>query len=180
MVRELTEKEFMIKRLIEAIQFASDRHAGQVRPSGESQMTHVLRVVKLVAEYLEMHDMMNTCGAGTFMVSAILHDVLEDTSTTNQEIAEKFGNEVAKIVKALSHESEEEPDEVYLHRVADGGTVAIIVKRCDRLDNLQTLVNTPPEFRARKCGEVRMALPIWQEIDPEGAVEIEKEVRKYE
>jgi len=169
-----------MKKVLEAIEFAYNKHAGQVRPGGESQFAHILRVVKLVAEYLILHDMMNTCGAGTFLVSAILHDVLEDTSTAKQEIAEKFGNEVAKIVRALSHESEDEPDDVYLHRVANGGTVAIIVKRYDRLDNLQTLTNTSPEFRARKCEEVRAALPIWQEIDPEGAIEIEKEVSKYE
>jgi len=165
-----------MKKVLEAIEFAYNKHAGQVRPGGESQFAHILRVVKLVAEYLMLHDMMNTCGAGTFMVSAILHDVLEDTSTTKQEIAEKFGNEVAKIVQALSHESEEEPDEAYLRRVTNGGMVAIIVKRCDRLDNLRTLTNTPPEFRAKKCEEVRAALPIWEEIDPEGALEIRKEL----
>ena len=169
-----------MRKVLEAIEFAYKKHAGQVRPGGESQFAHILRVTKLVAEYLETHDMMNTCGAGTFLVSAILHDVLEDTATTDQEIAGLFGNEVACVVRVLSHDHEEEPDEEYLRRIVVGGMVAIIVKRCDRLDNLRTLTNTSPEFRARKCEEVRAALPIWQEIDPEGAVEIEKEVSKYE
>src|SRR3989344_9059105 len=168
-----------MKKVLEAIEFAYRKHEGQVRPGGESQFTHVLRVMRLVAEYLEMHDLEKSCGANTFMISAILHDVLEDTTTTDQEIAERFGNEVACVVRVLSHDYEEEPDEEYLRRIVVGGTVAIIVKRCDRLDNLRTLLNTSPEFRARKCGEVRATLPIWKEIDPEGAIEIEKEVNKY-
>src|SRR3989338_4350853 len=168
-----------MKEILEAIEFAYKKHEGQVRPGGESQFAHVVRMTKLVAEYLAVHDLENSCGANTFIISAILHYVLEDTSATKQEIAEKFGSEVANIVQALSHENEEEPDEVYLHQVASGGTVAIIVKRCDRLDNMRTLTNTSPEFRARKCEEVRAALPIWKEIDPEGAIEIEKEVNKY-
>ncbi len=169
-----------MKTVLEAIEFAYKKHDGQVRPGGEPQFAHVLRIAKLVEEYLESHELTNTCGAVVFRMSAILHDVLEDTATTKGELVEKFGKEVAEIVRALSHESEEESDEVYLRRVAAGGMVAIIVKRCDRLDNLQTLVNTSPEFRARKCAEVRSALSIWQEIDPDGAIEIEKEVLKYE
>ena len=165
-----------MKKIIEAIEFASARHAGQVRPGGESQMTHVLRVAKAVAGYLEKNSLANTCGASTFVISAILHDVLEDTPTTGSELAEKFGNGIAKIIRALSHESEEEPDEVYLRRVAEAGMVAIVVKRFDRLDNLRSRGNTPAEFRAKKIAEVSAALPIWEEIDPEGALEIKKEL----
>ena len=169
-----------ILRILEAIEFASKRHEGQLRQGVEAQMTHVFRVTRAVAEYLTTHGLENSCGASTFVISAILHDMLEDTPTTDAELAERFGSEVAQIVRSLSHESEEESDEVYLQRVADGGMVAIIVKRCDRLDNLRTLVNTSPKFRERKLSEIRAALPIWQEVDQEGAVEIEKEVSRYE
>lgn len=167
-------------KIIEAIEFASKRHEGQLRQGVESQMAHVFRVAKAVAGYLETHDMMNTCGVGTFLVSAILHDVLEDTPTTDSELAEKFGGEIAKIVRALSHESEEESDEVYLRRVAEGGMVAIVVKRFDRLDNLRSLTNMSAEFRERKLAEVRAALPIWQGIDPEGAAEIQNLLTEVE
>lgn len=167
-------------KILEAIEFASKRHQGQMRQGVESQMSHVLRVAKAVAEYLSASGLENTCGAGVFIISAILHDVLEDTPTTDSELAEKFGHEIAKIVRALSHESEEEPDEVYLRRVAGGGMVAIIVKRFDRLDNLRSLTTMPTKFRERKLAEVRAALPVWREIDPEGAVEIEQGVKSYE
>ena len=58
-----------MKKVLEAIEFAYRKHEGQVRPGGESQFTHVLRVMRLVAEYLEMHDLEKSCGANTFMRS---------------------------------------------------------------------------------------------------------------
>lgn len=165
-------------KIIEAIEFASNRHSGQVRPGGESQMAHILRVAREVAGYAEARHLTDTDYADILVVSAILHDVLEDTATTDSELAEKFGGEVARTVRALSHVCEEESDEVYLARVAWSGTVAIVVKRFDRLDNLRGLANMPAEFRECKLAEVRAALPIWREIDPEGAVEIKREVKK--
>lgn len=168
-----------MKKILEAIEFAYKKHEGQVRPGGESQFAHVLRVARLSAT--EAHTQGLSPESGEILVfAAILHDVLEDTQTTDAELAEKFGDEVATIVRALSHESEKESDDAYLRRVAVSGGLAVLVKRCDRLDNLRTLANTSPEFRARKCAEVRAALSIWREIDPEGAVEIEKEVQKHE
>lgn len=164
-------------KILEAIEFAFARHAGQARPGGEPQFAHVLRVAKMAEAHTQW---LSPESCELLVISAILHDVLEDTPTMDAELAERFGSEVAKIVRSLSHENENEPDDEYLHRVARGGMVAIIVKRCDRLDNLRSLANTPPEFRAKKLAEVRAALPIWQEIDPEGAIEIEEEVRRYE
>jgi (p)ppGpp synthase/HD superfamily hydrolase len=99
--------------------------------------------------------------------------VLEDTDATDAALADLFGARVAKVVRALSHVEEEEPDAVYLRRVAAGGPLAVIAKRSDRLDNLDTLRYAPHEFRERKLKEIRVALPLWYEIDPEGAPQIE-------
>ena len=60
-----------------------------------------------------------------------------------------------------------------LGRVAAGGRLAILVKRCDRLDNLQSLASTPKNFRETKLAEVEAALPIWRRIDSQGATLIE-------
>jgi len=87
---------------------------------------------------------------------------------------------VARIVRAVSHEEEEEPDSVYLRRVAAGGPLAVVVKRSDRLDNLNTLRYAPIGFRERKLAEVRAALPLWQEIDPAGAPMIEALLEEVE
>ena len=86
----------------------------------------------------------------------------------------------ARIVRAVSHEEEEEPDSVYLRRVAAGGPLAVVFKRSDRLDNLNTLRHAPIRFRERKLAEVRAALPLWQEIDPAGAPMIEALLEEVE
>ncbi len=153
-----------------AIDFAKRVHLGQFRPGGESQIDHLLRVLKVVSGFVCN---LNEDEAIDTVVASVLHDTLEDTDTTDDELAEQFGERVARIVRAVSHEEEDEPDEVYLRRVAAGGRLAVIVKRCDRLDNLNTLRHAPPEFHKRKLAEIRAALPLWHEIDPEGAQEIE-------
>ena len=79
-------------------------------------------------------------------------------------------------MEANPGDEEEQADEVYLSRVANGGRNAVLTKRFDRLDNIKALANAPAEFRAMKLAEIRSALPIWYRIDPDGACEIEKEV----
>lgn len=167
------ESREIVKR---AVEFAGEKHASQNRPGGESQMDHLIRVAVRAAQYAKEHNV----PFDMLVVSALLHDAIEDTSTTADEIKNQFGNEVAGIVQAVSHEYEEELDEIYLQRVAKGGRLAILVKRFDRLDNLESLCNTSVEFRSKKIQEVQNALPIWREIDPEGAKQIENMLEKFE
>jgi len=176
----------------QAIQFALECHKGQNRASGEPQVNHAFRVgiavAKHLRESLSREYTMTPSGEIILICGGILHDVLEDTEVTDEELCEKFskepgflqlGREIARTVRAVSHEEEEEPDEVYLSRVAEGGMLAVLIKRFDRLDNLQTLVNVSASFRTRKLAEVREALPIWRRIDPEGVRQIEKEMKRY-
>lgn len=156
-----------------AIQFALAKHEGQFRLGGEPHACHLLRVAMAAAHYATEY-----CPRDLreLVQSGLLHDTVEDTNATVQEVIELFGETVARNVLALSHIEEEEADEVYLSRVANGGRNAVLTKRFDRLDNIKTLANAPAEFRAMKLAEIRSALPIWYRIDPDGAREIEKEV----
>jgi (p)ppGpp synthase/HD superfamily hydrolase len=105
-------------------------------------------------------------------ISALLHDVVEDTDATIEDVRNLFGEYVAQVVLALSHVEEEEPDAVYLGRVAQGGECAVLVKRYDKLDNLHSLVLAPTAFREKKIRETCDALPLWDVLDPEGVGEI--------
>lgn len=154
-----------------AIELALDRHSGQLRIDGEPYVNHVLRVGAATAEFAlkKMPEQF-----GILVPAAILHDILEDTPTTDEELREQFGQEVARIVRALSHEQEEESDEIYLTRVVRGGKLALLIKRFDCLDNIACLAKAPENFRAQKMAERKASLPIWERIDPEGATAIKK------
>ena len=164
-------------KVAKAVAFATKIHEGQVRPGGDTQIDHVLRVAERTASFVGH---LPADEAVDCVCTAVLHDAIEDTSATHKTIADLFGKRVANVVQAVSHEEEEEPDEVYLSRVADGGPLAVIVKRSDRLDNLDTLRHAPAEFRERKLAEVSAALPIWYRIDPEGAPLIEELLKEVE
>ncbi len=177
-----------IPKVAKAVALVGLVHDGQKRPGGESQYDHLMRVGEIAARFVDRYEQddipaelrLSEDEATDLLAAAVLHDTIEDTDTTENELAEQFGERVARIVRAVSHEEEEEPDEVYLRRVAAGGRLAVIVKRSDRLDNLNTLRHAPPEFRKRKLAEIRTALPLWHEIDPDGAPLIEELLQEVE
>lgn len=167
-ITELVPRE-QTEKIREAIAMAISRYKEQHREGGEMYANHVLRVGRRAAELAKSQGL-----GADFIQAAILHDILEDTPTTEEEVRSRFGEKILEIVKAVSHKDEDEPDEEYLNRVAKGGNLAVLVKRLDRLENLNDLNKAPKEFRLRKLRELEQAIPIWQRIDPEGAAEIEK------
>ena len=160
-----------------AINLVIERHAGQMRLGGEPHVTHVLRVGLAVGKWAAQHA---PKAFVNFVLVGILHDTLEDTPTTDQELASRFGLEVARAVRALSHVEEEELDAVYLARVAEGGQLAVAVKRHDKLDNLRSLAGAPAEFRAKKIAETRVAFSIWKQIDPDAIPLFEAAIAELE
>jgi len=175
--REITElvPDKQTEKVRTAVAMAVGRHKEQHREGGEMYANHVLRVGLRATQYVLIQELENQ---EILIKAAILHDILEDTPTSEEEIGQKFGKEILEIVKAVSHRDEDEPDEEYLNRVAAGGDLAVLVKRFDRLENLNDLVKAPKKFGLQKLRELEQAIPIWQRIDPEGAVEIEKIMRE--
>lgn len=136
-----------------AFEFAAQRHAGQKRASGEPYMAHPLAVADILAEMQMDH----VC-----LVTALLHDTLEDTSATLEEIRRQFGEEVARCVNGVTklskiemHNREERQAEsvrkMLLAMVED--IRVIIVKLADRLHNLRTLDSLPRERQERIAAE---------------------------
>ena len=162
--------------VIRAYEYARECHRGQTRLDGEGYINHPVRVAEAVARYAE--EELNLSEARTAIIAALLHDIVEDTTATVGDVSRLFGGEVARVVLALSHEDEEEPDEVYLARVTAGGPLAVLVKRCDKLDNVRSLSRAPEGFRDRKKAETLTALPLWQAMDPVGAVLIRSALAK--
>lgn len=151
-------------RLVEAYLFAEERHHGQQRKSGEPYITHPLAVAHILAD-LQM-------GVNT-VIAGLLHDVLEDTPTTPDELEQRFGATVRQLVEGVSklHHSERKLEifneagkrrmniaktaenlRKLLLAVADDLRV-MIIKLADRLHNMQTLDAMPPEKQIRIAAE---------------------------
>ncbi|MES2306136.1 MAG: bifunctional (p)ppGpp synthetase/guanosine-3',5'-bis(diphosphate) 3'-pyrophosphohydrolase [Gemmatimonadota bacterium] len=138
-----------------ALRYSAAAHRGQKRMSGEDFVEHSIAVASILAGFLV--DTTSIC-------AALLHDVVEDSDLTTDDIAREFGNEVAGLVEGLtklSHlpfrSSVEEQSENYrklLLSVAKDARV-IIIKLADRLHNMRTLEHLTPERRQRIATETR-------------------------
>ena len=135
--------------------FSAREHRGQVRRSGESYLIHPLNVAAILAE-MKADDVS--------IVVGLLHDVLEDTLTTREAIAQQFGAPVADLVDGLTKISkfsyvsrEEEQAETFrkmiLAMVSD--VRVVVVKLADRLHNMRTLQFLPEPRRREISRETR-------------------------
>ena len=142
------------ERLItEAFHFAMQAHEGQKRASGEPYFTHPVAVAFILAD-LHMDD--------ESIAAALLHDVVEDTAATLEEIGERFGPGVAKLVEGLTKirrldlisraAAQAENLRKFLIAVTRDVRV-LIIKLADRLHNMRTLMHVRPEKRRRIAQE---------------------------
>lgn len=131
-----------------AYRFAAEKHETQKRNSGEPYVTHSLEVAKNCA-ILGMD--IET------IVGALLHDVLEDTDATEDEIKEKFGEQILFLVKGVTklgklkyrgQERHVESLRKFFVAMAEDLRV-LIIKLADRLHNVQTLAHVRPEKQKR-------------------------------
>ena len=112
-----------------AARFAQTAHTGQERDSGEPYITHPKRVMRILRKYNLSESV---------QIAGLLHDVLEDTSFTLQEIKEKFGEPVAFLVFAVTKTVKDD----YFKKLKDYATQnedVILLKMADRIDNLSTM-----------------------------------------
>jgi GTP diphosphokinase / guanosine-3',5'-bis(diphosphate) 3'-diphosphatase len=151
-LRELRPQEDL-QPLERAYRFAAERHRGQKRVSGEPYMIHPLLVTRQLAE-MQM-DM--TC-----LETGLLHDVVEDTSATIEEIRKNFGEEVARCVDGvtklskldLASREERQAESVRKMLLAMVEDIRVIlVKLADRLHNMRTLGSLPREKQERIAQE---------------------------
>lgn len=146
-LQELAEKHYteeQCSRLNHAIDYATKKHKGQTRRSGEPYITHPLHVASTIIDWGMDIDS---------VVAGVLHDTVEDTDATIEEIEEQFGRDVAFLVDGVTKVSQARAGmrnlESYLPSTKDNLTKlliavgqdvrVIIIKLADRLHNMQTL-----------------------------------------
>ena len=142
-----------IDQILRAYEFGASAHEGQTRKSGEPYITHPVAVAQ------ELADMHLDAQAIT---AAILHDVVEDTAASLDDIEESFGHEVAQLVDAVSKldqiqfrsraEAQAESFRKMMLAMIEDIRV-ILVKLSDRLHNMQTLGAMPTAKKKRIARE---------------------------
>ncbi len=139
--------------LQKAHDFAVKLHEGQKRKSGEPYIVHPLEVAKILGQ-MRM-DLAS-------IVAGILHDVVEDTATTSEEVQKEFGAEIAQLVEGVTkiskinfsskHEKQAENFRKMILAMAKDLRV-ILVKLADRTHNMRTLQHLSPEKQERIATE---------------------------
>jgi len=142
-----------IELLKQAYIVARDAHEGQMRSSGEPYITHPVAVAINLAKMNLDHET---------LMAALLHDVIEDTSATKQDLADLFGDTVAELVEGVSKldklkfDNKEQMQaenfrKMILAMVQD--IRVILIKLADRTHNMRTLESLRPDKRRRIARE---------------------------
>ena len=182
------------QRLMAAFRYAENAHREQKRRDGSPYVTHPVAVAGIVAE-LQLDD--------DSLIAALLHDCIEDTPSTYNEIAKLFGQQVADLVDGVTklekivytNKEEEQMENLRKMLMAMAKDIRVIlIKLADRLHNMRTIASMPPEKQREKALETMdVYAPIahrlgmqkmkWeledisiQYLDPIGCAEIQKQL----
>ena len=137
------EKLIDLAEVKKGIYYAKYYHADQMRESGEPYYSHPIEVAYMVADYLPRTDI---------IIAAILHDTLEDTEFSREEIIEVFGKKIAEQVYDLTRikengvkiSSAQMIEDLWLQKKYD----VLLVKLFDRIHNMQTIsVKSPKKIQ---------------------------------
>ncbi len=125
-----------------AVDFAARKHAGQRRKgkAAEPYVNHLTDVARMVAEATEGKD-------AVAVVAALLHDTIEDTGTTRQELEREFGPEVAALVAEVTDDKslpKAERKRLQVAHAPHKSARARMIKLADKTSNLRSITTSPP------------------------------------
>lgn len=139
-------------RLQDAFELAREAHAPQKRKTGEPYILHPIAVANIAAQELMLD--VNS------VIACFLHDVVEDTEYTLDDIRSRFGGDVANLVKAVTKKASHDYElskQLDNYRQLLGSMEydirAVLVKLADRLHNMRTLASMKPEKQMKIAGE---------------------------
>lgn len=161
-----------MQKILKAVEYATRMHAGQTRDDGTTPyVVHPIGVANLVAG--------ETSNTDTICI-ALLHDILEDTKGTYEEISEMFGKDVADGVLSLTDDknmTKKERKTEQLKRVLKLSAQAEIVKMADKLYNLRDMTSWPLEKKRIYAAHAYLLLK--SSVCGFFGAEILNETRKY-
>lgn len=139
-------------RLHDAFELAKEAHKNQVRKTGEPYILHPIAVATIAAQEFQLD--INS------VIAAFLHDVVEDTDHTLEEIKSRFGDDVAYLVKVLTKPEKQEYEQSkqvdnfrQMLNSMQQDIRPVFVKLADRLHNMRTLSSMKPHKQMKIAGE---------------------------
>lgn len=127
--------------ILKASEFAAQKHRKQRRKNGDvPYINHPLGVARSLAEEGGIADV-------TVLTAALLHDTLEDTDTSFDELVREFGGDIASVVREVTDDTTLQKADRKRHQVEHARVLTLparLVKLADKLYNLRDLVNLPP------------------------------------
>lgn len=132
-----------LQQVITAARFAADKHRFQRRKGVDEEpyINHPLELVNLLANYAHVDD-------PVVLLGALLHDTVEDTNTTFEELAARFGEEVAQVVREVTDDKSLPKATRKQHQIDHARHLsdrARLIKLADKTSNLRDLAKSPPD-----------------------------------
>lgn len=129
--------------LLGALHFAADKHRDQRRKGAEASpyVNHLIEVAELLAREGGVSDIV-------VLQAAVLHDTLEDTQTTREELELAFGHEVRSLVEEMTDDKslpKTERKRLQIEHAPHLSPRAKLVKLADKISNVRSILETPPE-----------------------------------
>lgn len=138
-----------------AFKFAVDKFSGKYRKGKDHRkaITHPVGVANLIRRYKP-----DAINIDTLLAVAYLHDVIEDTETSYQELVNEFGEEIAKLVLNLTNDKEEikkkgSKAEYLAEKMINMSDDVLEIKLCDRLNNISDLAIVDSKFKDKYINE---------------------------
>jgi len=131
-----------LSKLLEAASFAAKKHTGQTRKgaNAEPYINHPLEVANLLANVGKVEDF-------DVLIAAVLHDTVEDTETTKEELTALFGERVCAMVLEVTDDKSLPRDErkrLQIEHAPHLSTGAKTIKLGDKISNITDILNSPP------------------------------------
>ena len=136
-------EENELKLLIKALAFAADKHRNQRRKNVDASpyINHPISLASILCNEAHVTDLNVICGA-------LLHDTVEDTETTADELVAEFGQDISDIVMEVTDdktiEDKQKRKQLQIEHASHISAPAKLVKLADKISNLRDTANDPP------------------------------------
>lgn len=151
----ISENYELNENALQALRVATKAHAGQTRKSGGAYINHPKEVARFVKKFKRSNNL------DALISAAYLHDTIEDTDTTYDDLVKQFGGLIAGMVKELTTDKKASDaigkGEYIANKMAKMSSWSLVIKLADRLANVQDIDTRPPEFQKRYASQTKLA-----------------------